>query len=434
MSKDVQEFRLDGIYPQRQKGYLMQRVKLAAGVISAGQARTVGEVAERFGQGGIHLTTRGSMEIHWLRESDLAEVKRLMAGAGLTSRGACGGAVRGVTCSGGGTPDFHQVEALGRRIQRHFTGNPRFERIPKKFKIGIETDSAGRRHLIQDVGLLLAGGEAGRCSYDFWVAGGLGREPQPAFLLAAAVAEERIIPLIEAIIRLYTATAAPGKRLKHVLAEIGEEEFRRRLESDPGFHEETPPFKGIPEVLVPPAEQGRPSVEARLFAGGLSSRDLRKLADYADTWSDGAMMVTADQNLSFQLAPQADPAQAQAALEKAGFCGASLPEQVNFRVCPGAHECLVGLSATRDIAAAVLDEMGPEASGLTWAISGCHNSCTQPQLADVGIVTARLVTEEDGRRTPRFDIYRPDGPGLNSRTESSLTLDELLAAVRRIGS
>ena len=38
MSKEGSDYRLDGIYKQRQTGVYMQRVKLPAGVISAGQA------------------------------------------------------------------------------------------------------------------------------------------------------------------------------------------------------------------------------------------------------------------------------------------------------------------------------------------------------------------------------------------------------------
>jgi len=432
MSSDTKDFRLDGIYRQRQEGFFMQRVKLAAGVISSTQARMVGEVALRFGRGGIHLTTRGNMEIHWLRESDLPEVKRLLASAGLTARGACGGAVRGVTCSGQGASGFPLVEALARRIQRHFTGNPRFERLPKKFKIGIEADSSSRRHLIQDVGLVLVGAEDGRGRYDIWVAGGLGREPQPGFLLAEAVVEERIIPMIEAVLRVYSAGAAAGKRLKHLLAAIGQEEFRRRLDADPGSHEELPPCKGIPDILVPDDNSRQHPIEASCFAGGLSGSELGKLCDFAETWSHGVMMVTVDQNMAFPLAGHVDPAQARQALDLAGFARTSRAERTCFRVCPGTHECLAGLTPTRDIAREVIEAIEPGAEGLTWAISGCHNSCTQPQLADVGIISSRLVTGDDGQRAPRFDLYRSAGEGLGQRVASSLDLEELLAALRSV--
>ena len=49
MTIERQHFRLDGIYPQRQKEFFMQRVKLPAGIISTDQALKVAQIAERYG-------------------------------------------------------------------------------------------------------------------------------------------------------------------------------------------------------------------------------------------------------------------------------------------------------------------------------------------------------------------------------------------------
>lgn len=427
MSAQVSEYRLDGIYRQRQDGFFMQRVKLTAGVISAAQARAVAALSTRFGQGSIHLTTRGSMEIHWLKETDLAEVKRALLAAGLTSRGACGGAVRGVTCASQGAAGFPEVEEMARRIHRHFTANPRFERLPKKFKVGVEADDSSRRHLIQDAGLVLAGSHDGLASYDLFVAGGLGREPQPGFLFEAGVGENRVIPLIEAIARVYAARTPAGKRLKHLIREIGEAEFRSLVAKEPSAGEELPPVTGLPENLVAPAGSRR--ITANLPAGELTCDQLLSLADFADRWAGGILMATVDQDVAFHLSEPHNPAEAAAALNQAGFESGL----VTFRVCPGSHQCLVGLSPTRDVSRAVIDSIGVSARGLTWAISGCPNSCTQPQLADVGIVSASLVKSEDGQRTPRFDLYRSNGDGFGTVQARSLTLDELCGRVREIG-
>jgi ferredoxin-nitrite reductase len=427
MSAPVSEYRLDGIYRQRQDGFFMQRVKLAAGVISAGQARVVAAVAIRFGRGEVHLTTRGSMEIHWLLETDLPEVKRLLATVGLTSRGACGGAVRGVTCSSQGALGFPAIETMARRLHRHFTANPRFERLPKKFKIGIEADVSGRRHLIQDAGLVLAGSADDDCRYDLYVAGGLGREPQAGFLFEASVSENRVIPLIEAIARVYAAHTPAGKRLKHLIREIGETEFRRLVAAQPSAGEELPAVSGLPESLAQTSGNGR--LLAQVYAGQLTSQQLVNLADYADKWADGILMATADQDVAFHLNAALDATEASKALDVCGFG----ERQVAFRICPGSHNCLVGLSPTRDVARTIIDAMGPTAQKLTWALSGCPNSCTQPQLADVGIVSSSLVKDGSGERTPRFDICRLHGEGLGTVVEQALTLDEVCGTVRELG-
>jgi sulfite reductase (ferredoxin) len=428
MSQAGSEYRLDGIYQQRQTGYFMQRVKLAAGVISAGQARAVAGVAERFGRGTVHLTTRGSMEIHWLSEHGLPEVKRELALVGLTSRGACGGAVRGVTCGSQGAPGFPLLETLARRLQSHFTGNARFERLPKKFKIGIEADVSGGRHLIQDAGLVLSRVEEGCARFDVWIAGGLGREPRPGFLLAGDVAEERLIPVIEAVLKVYTANAPPPRRLKFLAQEFGQEELVRLIREEAGFSEELPPAAGLAGHLVPdPA--GRHRLEVPLFAGNLTSDQLRRLAEFADARADCVLMVTANQNIAFLMAEGVLPTEADILLrEKTGLATAA-DSGVTMRVCPGSHECRMGLAATRVVAAETLAAIGSSARKLEWAVSGCPNSCTQPQLADVGIVAVRLVAADDGSRAPRFDIYRRDLPGLGRKVFDSLTHEELLEKV-----
>lgn len=419
--------RLDGIYKQRQEGYYMQRVKLAAGVISADQARKVAAISTRFGRGTIHLTSRGSMEIHWLQEQYLPDVKRELSIVGLTSRGACGGAVRGITCASQGAAGFPLLEALARRLHHHFTGNPSFEQLPKKFKIGIEADTVSSRHLIQDVGLVLAREEEGRTWYDVWIAGGLGREPRPGFLLEAAVAEERLIPLIEAVIRVYATHAPPPKRLKFLAREFGEEKLRQLIAAEPDFAEELPPSTGFSERLVQ-AEEG-PRLSVPVFAGQLTSDQLLALADFATSHGNSVLLVTADQDIALFLKPGTDTTTAAAELQqKTGLCAAT-PEATACRICPGSHECAMGLALTRDVATALLAVMPAASRQLTVAISGCSNSCTQPQLADVGIVTARLKADSEGVKTPRFDLYRRAGSIFGDKVAELLSQDELMAAI-----
>jgi ferredoxin-nitrite reductase len=428
MSKAGSEYRLDGIYKQRQEGFYMQRVKLSAGVISAAQARTVAAVATQFGQGGVHLTTRGSMEIHWLKEEDLPQIKRELGKTGLTSRGACGGAVRGVTCSSQGSNRFPQLETLSRRLHRHFTGNPRFEHLPKKFKIGVEADVVGGRHLIQDVGLVLARVEDGSAYYDIWIAGGLGREPQPGFLLAGDVAEARIIPVIEAVVAVYATHAPPPKRLKFLAKEFGEDRLRQLIEAESTYHDEIPAVSGLPENLIAPAD-GRQNLELPVFAGKLTATQLEQIADAADRLADGLLMVTANQDIALQMAAGVDTAAELHALQRVTGLAVTDPA-LALRVCPGNHECQMGLAATRDVAHQFLLHIGAAGQKKSWAVSGCPNSCTQPQLADVGIVATRLTAGPDGQKTPRFDVYHRKDAGLGQKAHEALTLEELVNTVK----
>ncbi|RNC71335.1 MAG: nitrite/sulfite reductase [Desulfuromonadales bacterium] len=434
MTLDPQSLRIDGVYEQRQPGNFMLRVKVPAGILSSEQALKVAEIADRFAGGAVHLTTRGSIELHWLQPDTLAEAWRMLAAVGLTTRGACGGAVRGVVCAAPDEAGYAIVQALAQRLLHHFTRNPRFEGLPKKFKIGVFAGYGDGRHLIQDLALVLRGGE-GEARYDVWTAGGLGREPSPAFLLEEGVAAERIIPLAEAVVAVYRDNTPKGKRLKHLVREVGRDGFERlvrELEEQP---RSLGAAIGLAAALTPaPSNVAPERVEAVIFAGELKTVELTALADIARRYADGFMVLTGGQNVLFFLSGRRQRDNAVSALAAAGFDGGSRMQRVNFRVCPGIHECRMGLAPTRDVAAAVIDSMGAGGEHLAWSISGCPNSCSQPQLADVGIVTVKSVKGDDGERHPLFDLYRRSGnDGFGAAVSQGLALEELLRTVQALG-
>jgi ferredoxin-nitrite reductase len=243
---------------------------------------------------------------------------------------------------------------------------------------------------------------------------------------------ERVLGLIEAVVRLYIAAAPPGKRLKHVVREIGEEEFSRRVMADPAAAEELPAVPRLSAFLVPVAATPAHRLEVGIFAGELASCELTALAEIAAKWAGGVLLVTCEQNIAFHIDKEADPDAVRAELVYAGFSGTERRERTSFRICPGSHECRMGLAKTRDIATALMQLMGPGGLKLGWAISGCPNSCVQPQLAEVGIAASRLVNVE-GERSPRFDLYRWTGAGLGEKVQEQLTFAELAEQVRQIG-
>jgi sulfite reductase beta subunit-like hemoprotein len=92
----------------------------------------------------------------------------------------------------------------------------------------------------------------------------------------------------------------------------------------------------------------------------------------------------------------------------------------------------MGLAATRDVAGRLMPHISDAGKNMSWALSGCANSCSQPQLADVGIVASRLTADAEGQKTPRFDLYRRQNSGLGQKVQDGLTLVELIEALSRI--
>lgn len=433
MTIDYNRLRVEGVYKQNEDGQLMLRVKVPAGVLSVEQALKVADISDRFSNGLLHLTTRGSIELHWLGFGDLAEVLRQLSAVGLTSRGACGGAVRGIVCSTTFAEGFAVTQVLARKLHRHFAGNPHFEGLPKKFKIGVDAGYEASRHLIQDAGLVYVGTEDGLDLYDVWLAGGLGREPMPALLFEEKVPERRLIPLIEAAVRVHKQNTPVGKRLKHVVQAIGEKKFRQLLAEELKDAGELELADGFEKRLTALPHGPGVRLEANIFAGEVDTATFRRLANIAGRFAAGYLALTADQNVAFLLGDAACRDAARQALAEAGFTGKTPAEQLVFRICPGNHECRMGLAATRDVAREVIAALGEKGRAMTWAISGCGNSCAQPQLADAGILAVKSVKGEDGRRQPLFDLLRREGSGFGHAVRQGLTSSELLQAVADLG-
>src|SRR5215467_6929702 len=60
-------FRLKhGIYGQRQAGVQMVRCKIPSGMLTAAQAEQLGRIADEFGGGRSHLTTRQNVQYHFV--------------------------------------------------------------------------------------------------------------------------------------------------------------------------------------------------------------------------------------------------------------------------------------------------------------------------------------------------------------------------------
>lgn len=428
MDIDYKKLRLDGVYQQNKAGDLMLRVKIPAGVISCEQAEKICSISEQFSNCLLHLTTRSSIEFHWLQYPDLPRILAMLNSVGLTSRGACGGAVRGVSCSSSFSVDFGIVQMTARKLHRHFAGNPHFEGLPKKFKIGVDADYDASRHLIQDVGLVYIKTIDRIHHYDVWCAGGLGRKPQAAFLYEQAVPEPELMPLIEAMVRVYARNTPPPKRLKYLLNQIGEPALREKIEASRRHGRQPEPQSTLDGPLTLP--DGEP-IEIPVFAGEIKTSELCLLADLARQYGNGYLALTADQNILLLLPRDVARQTLLEQLHSAGILNDQVENQVRFRICPGKHECRMGLAATRDVARQICQAIdGKEFTG-TLAISGCSNSCSQPQLATLGVITRKALKQDDGIRSPRFDLLRRTNTEFGKVIMENLDTTEIVDAIAR---
>ena len=135
MAVDYATLKKGGFMRQKQKNNFSLRLRVVGGNLTAKQLAKIAEVAEGFGDGHVHLTSRQSVEIPFIKLDDIDKVKNALA-EGDVQPGVCGPRVRTITaCQGqdicpSGCIDTY---ALARELdERYFA-----RELPHKFKFGI---------------------------------------------------------------------------------------------------------------------------------------------------------------------------------------------------------------------------------------------------------------------------------------------------------
>src|SRR4029078_9231748 len=157
---DWRSFRLlNGVYGQRQDGFQMIRAKIPGGITTPAQLEALAEIADRFGGGKGHVTTRQNVQFHFVKLEDTEEALRILADSGITTKEACGHSVRNWTCcpfAGVAKDEPFDSTPYVEALARHLLRGPFSSTLPRKLKPSIGgccgTDCS--QAFINDLGLL----------------------------------------------------------------------------------------------------------------------------------------------------------------------------------------------------------------------------------------------------------------------------------------
>ena len=428
-------FRLKhGTYGQRQPGFQMLRVKVAAGVLKPSQLRVLARIADEYSTGRGHLTTRENVQFHFVKLENVPVAMRLLADCGLTTREACGNTVRNITacpvagiCPG----EAFDVTPYALGVSRYLLRHPDFHDLPRKFKIafsGCADDGGCAVAGIHDVGLIAqvrgSNGTAHR-GFKVLVGGGLGSLPTESAVLADFLPEEELLPTIEAVLRVFSETGNRKNklkaRLKFVLREKGIEELRRLIFEKRKTSQAPAEVFTVASPILPvlvnisPApltlslddatsdseydrwaqhnlmaqrQTGYGAIWIKLPAGTLHSRQMRGLADLLEKHDLTGVRIAINQDL---VVPWVPLDRARATYNDLRALDLAIPGALTISdvtACPGATTCNLGITRSLTLA----DELSralegyddPEIKKLRIKISGCPNSCGQHHIADIG--------------------------------------------------
>src|SRR4051812_10761177 len=217
----------------------MQRIKIPYGRLTSDQLDELAAVAEEYSDGILHVTTRQDIQLHFVHIEDTPDLMRRIAATGITTREACGNTVRNVTAcpiAGVCRTESFDVTPYSQALTYFLLGHDDTQDFGRKFKVafsGCQDEACGLTNF-HDVGAVaklrtIDGVE--KRGFAYYVGGGLGSVPYAAQLFDEFLPEEELLPLTQAIARVFARLGEKANRqrarLKFLVKKLGWEEFKR---------------------------------------------------------------------------------------------------------------------------------------------------------------------------------------------------------------
>ncbi|NBY66302.1 MAG: nitrite/sulfite reductase [Verrucomicrobia bacterium] len=364
---DFMRFKWYGVYQQKPKedGYFMLRTRIPGGQLNPAQLREIAALTDQFAHGFGDVTTRQTIQLHWLRIEQFPEIFKRLESVGITSSGACGDIARNVVgCPVAGMDPDAILDATPelRAVDAHLTNNPEFSNLPRKYKISISGCSIMcTQPDINCVGVfgLERGKEKG---YGIKVGGGLSSAPHLAQTLPVFLRPEDVLPMVHFTSVIYRDHGYRDKRararLKFLVADWGAEKFITEVERVAGrkFERHTEfVFPEDPESdhvgVHAQTQKGLYWVGVCLAGGRLTGAQMRIISDLSDKYGEkGKVGIrgTNKQNLIIVNVPEKNVAALKQELVASGL----VVEPSNFRKgcvsCTGIEFCNLAVGETKN--------------------------------------------------------------------------------------
>ncbi|WP_029035126.1 HEPN domain-containing protein [Salinimicrobium terrae] len=415
-----------GVYGQRQAGVQMVRIKLPFGKVTSQQLHRIADVSDEYSTGRLHITTRQDIQIHHVSLDRTPELWAQLEKDDITLREACGNTVRNITASPTAGIDVNEpfdVSPYAHAAFQFFLRNPICQEMGRKFKISFsasEEDTA--LSYIHDLGFI-AKLKDGKRGFKVMLGGGLGSQPRHADELFDFLEAEKIIPLIEGVLRVFDRHGERSKRMKarmkYLIKDIGKEAFMELVQeqqtaiSNGAVNFDFEAFKEEPtlsQVKIPPVviedtktfeewestnvtaqkQNGLYAVGVRVPLGDFYTGAARKLADLIRDYAGNELRFTLRQDILIRHVREDLLPFFYTTLNEMGLAEAGYNKTVDITACPGTDTCNLGIASSTGIADVLEDVLKEEypqlvnGRDITIKISGCMNACGQHNMAEIG--------------------------------------------------
>jgi sulfite reductase (ferredoxin) len=437
-----------GVYGQRQEGVQMIRIKIPYGKMSFDQWRRICAVSDEYSTGNLHLTTRQDIQIHYVSLDRTPELWAELEKDNVTLREACGNTVRNVTGSvtaGVDKNETFDISPYAHATFEYFLRNPICQEMGRKMKFSFSnTEDDTSLAYIHDLGFI-SKTQDGKRGFKVLLGGGLGAQPRMADVAYEFLPENQLIPLTEAVLRVFDRhgerNSRSKARMKFLIEKIGFDVFMNLLEEEKAAlnvkEYDVNTIIDAPELAYKIADKididtdkkyvnwkntnvieqktkGLFGVFVRVPLGNINTKNSRNLIDELEGYVGNDIRISINQGLFLRNIPEANLTYVFSVLNHHGYAKAGANSVVNITACPGTDTCNLAISdstAITKVLENVIESEFPELiknNDIQIKISGCMNSCGQHGMANIGFHGSSLRAK-DRRVLPALQVLLGGG-------------------------
>ncbi len=395
----------------------MLRVRIPGGRLNYQQAVKIGEVAKKYGNDYIDLTTRMQVELRYIRIEDLPTVLKELESVGITTFQTGVDNFRNIVqdpLDGLSFDNVIETWDILQKLQSIFLKKEEWIcKLPRKFNISICGSFSNRCNVYGHDACFVLAEKDGIFGFNVFLGGKVGAVAKPAdvFLLG-----EEVPPFFEALGRVFKKygfkDSRNRNRLKYLIDAVGMEEIIKAIEIEGGREYQKggvtqTPVQGGDKTGKVQLKDGTFALHMVVPSGIFSGTAMIQAADVSKEFGSGELRLTVEQNLYVVGIPEESIGKA---LSQPVFQQYKNRHSVFFSdliACAGTEHCPFGVIPNKPDAiqmAEYLTKQFPHLEGkirMYW--SACQKGCGIHGLGDIGFVGVKF--RKDGKPVTGVDIH-----------------------------
>jgi ferredoxin-nitrite reductase len=399
----------------------MCRMRIPGGVLRSEQLSGLADVADQYAGGYADITTRANFQLREIQAENALNVLMDLRDLGIVTQGAGADNIRNVTASTlSGIDETELIETLplARELHYHIMHKPELYGLPRKFNIAF--DGSGRISSLAETNDIswhaveVAEASNGLDAGIYFLLGlggitGHGDFARPTGILAKPA---ECIAISEAILRVFIMngdrTDRKKARLKYVLDSWGFSKFLQEVEREYGqilrsvesdrFSQPNNIDRWAHVDAHSQKQLGLSYLGIVLPVGRLSSAQCRGIAKIAAKFGSGSIRLTVWQNLIVPDISDEDLDSVKMAIEELGLDWRASSFRAGLVACTGSAGCKFAAADTKKhamIVAEFLDDRFDLDQPINIHFTGCHHSCAQHAIGDIGLIATKVEVGEE---------------------------------------